>query len=60
MPAATPKGPPVEYKVIDQPSSPSDPVAAQAMLTEIGQEGWKLTTVYPDPMRERTRWIFSR
>jgi hypothetical protein len=30
------------------------------MLTEMGQQGWRLATAYPDPLREKTRWIFSR
>jgi hypothetical protein len=30
------------------------------MLTEIGQDGWRLTAAYLDPQRERTRWIFIR
>lgn len=51
---------PVEYRVIDQPWSPSDPAVTGTMLNEQGQEGWRLINVYPDPIRERTRWIFSR
>jgi hypothetical protein len=50
---------PVQYNVIDQPWSPSDPSTTQAMLTQQGQAGWQLSTVWPDAQRERTRWIFS-
>lgn len=57
---ATTVGVPVEYKVVDQPWQPSDPAATEAMLTEIGLQGWRLTTAYPDATREQTRWIFIR
>lgn len=53
-------GDPVQYNVIDQPWSPSDPAAANALLNAKGQEGWQLSNVYPDPQRERTRWVFIR
>jgi hypothetical protein len=49
---------PVQYNVVDQPWSPSDPSTTQAMLTQQGQAGWQLSAVWPDPQRERTRWIF--
>jgi hypothetical protein len=50
---------PVQYKVVDQQYSPGDPTVAQELLTAQGLQGWQLNTVYPDPRRERTRWIFS-
>jgi hypothetical protein len=53
-------GVPAEYKVIDQPWQPDDPAVTEAMLTDLGLQGWRLTTVYPDPIREKTRWIFIR
>ena len=53
-------GVPVEYKVIDLPWQPGDPASTEAMLVEVGQEGWRLATAYPDTQRERTRWIFIR
>jgi hypothetical protein len=53
-------GAPVEYKVVDHPWSPMEPDNTEATLTEIGLEGWRLVTVYPDRQREKTRWIFSR
>lgn len=53
-------GVPVEYKVVDQPWQPSDPAATEAMLNEVGLQGWRLTTAYPDATREQTRWIFIR
>jgi hypothetical protein len=46
--------------VVDHPWSPMEPTITEATLTEIGLEGWRLITVYPDPQREKTRWIFSR
>jgi hypothetical protein len=51
---------PVPYKVIDQQWSPSDPAPAETLLNQLGQTGWQLVTAYPDPRRERTRWIFSQ
>lgn len=57
---ATTVGVPVEYKVVDQPWQPSDPAATESMLQEIGLQGWRLTTAYPDATREQTRWIFIR
>ena len=53
-------GVPAEYKVADQPWQPDDPATTEAMLTELGLQGWRLIIAYPDPIRERTRWIFSR
>jgi len=49
----------VTYKVIDAQWNPSDPAAAQTLLTGLGQQGWGLVTVYPDPIREKSRWVFS-
>jgi len=49
----------ITYKVLDQPWSPSDSSAPEAMLTAQGQAGWKLIAVWQDHQRERTRWIFS-
>ena len=57
---ATTVGVPVEYKVIDLPWQPGDPSSTEAMLVEVGQEGWRLATAYPDSTREKTRWIFIR
>lgn len=59
-PSATPVGSPVEYKVVDQPWSSSDPAATNTILNEWGQQGWRLINVYPSPIREKTRWIFRR
>lgn len=59
-PAPATIGVPVEYKVVDSEWSPSDPTQTEAMLNELGQDGWQLSAVYPDPTRERTRWVFSR
>jgi hypothetical protein len=50
---------PVQYKVLDQPWSPSDPALTQAMLTAQGQQGWQLIAAWPSPVRERTRWVFG-
>ena len=50
----------VEYKVVDTRWSPDDPAASNQMLNEIGQDGWTLSVVYPDPIREKTRWVFIR
>lgn len=52
-------GSPVQYNVVDSVWSPADPAATNAMLNAQGQNGWQLASVYPDPIRERTRWIFS-
>src|SRR6516225_2248500 len=50
----------VTYKVVDTNWSPSDPTVSEAMLAEVGLDGWTLVTAYPDPVRERTRWVFSQ
>lgn len=62
QPAAvgSPVGNPVEYKVVDYGWLPNDPQVAEDQLNVTGQDGWRLINVYPDPLRERTRWIFSR
>ena len=59
-PQKSPKANPVEYKVVDTQWSPSDPSASETMLNELGQDGWQLSAVYPDPIREKTRWVFIR
>jgi hypothetical protein len=51
---------PVNYKVIDQPWSPSNPSIAETMLNAQGQQGWRLVIAWPDSRRERTRWVFSQ
>jgi hypothetical protein len=51
---------PVDYKIVDQAWSPGDPSVAETMLNEQGQDGWQLIIAYPDPIRERTRWILGR
>jgi hypothetical protein len=51
---------PVTYKVVDHPWSPSEPSGSEADLNVQGQDGWQLQAVYPDPQREKTRWIFSQ
>ena len=53
-------GIPVEYMVIDHPWQPDDPATTETMLDGHGQQGWRLSTVYLDPIREKTRWIFIR
>ena len=50
----------VTYKVIDQQWAPSNPSIAETMLNTTGQGGWELAAVWPDPVRERTRWVFSQ
>ena len=57
---SNPVGPAVEYKVVDTPWSPNDPAPAEEMLNDVGGEGWRLTTVYPSPVREKTRWVCSK
>ena len=59
-PTSTAVGPPVEYKVVDTVWAPWEPGIAEAMLTTEGQDGWRLSTVYPDPIREKTRLVFIR
>lgn len=51
---------PVTYKVVDHPWSPSEPSGSEHDLNVQGQDGWQLQAVYPDPQREKTRWIFSQ
>ena len=51
---------PITYKVVDQDWSPSDPSVPQAMLDEVGADGWQLIIAYVDPIRERTRFVFAQ
>ena len=50
----------VTYKVIDQPWAPGNPSVTETFLNTTGQGGWELVAVYLDPLRERTRWVFSQ
>jgi|SRR5215472_2900974 len=48
------------YKVVDAQWNPSTSADTQAMLTSLGNQGWSLITAYPNPVRERTRWILGQ
>jgi len=57
---ADPKSSPIDYKIVDQEWHPFDPSVAETMLNTQGQDGWQLIIAYPDPLRERTRYVLGR
>jgi hypothetical protein len=51
---------PVDYKIVDLNWDPYNPSVAETMLNQQGQDGWQLIIAYPDPRRERTRYVLGR